>query len=640
MASFEEYIRARRMGLKAFQASMDKGESTYIPALEEIAEETGALPKRQLGLMEIPLLRVRGTGTKGRMNAFASNFMPILEPNSEFATKWMRLYESVAENGLRNPVTVLEYMNQYYVIEGNKRVSVMKYLDAMFIEAEVTRILPRRTDEPENRLYFRYLEFNEATGINYIWFSREDSYAKLYELTGHAPGERWSEDEIDDLRASYMRFRTEYKRLFNGAPPMPTADAFLVYMRVYGYEGASDKLPARISEELRPLRGEFEHGDGTVDLVMDPMAQKNGNILTALFRPAKVKSAFLYHHSPRASGWHYWHDLGRVNVENALGDKLESAVGVVDDPARFEEEMERLIAEGSRVVFATSPLMLQAAIRVSLAHPDVKVLNCSLLAPYYHVRSYYLRLYEAKFLIGMIAGALTENDRIGYIADYPILGAPSSINAFALGARMVNPRAVVELEWSTRADFDPEDPFRGRDVRLISNRDIRAPKYTSKEYGLYSVADGEVRNLAIPLLDWSKFYEAILRSVLAGTFDSEGSGVGPTDYWWGMSADALDVILSTHFDPYLARMIHFVKSQLQSGQLWPFEGELRSQDGTLRCEADSQLSPAQILTMDWLLDNVSGSFPRTDELRENARPIVEMQGVLAQSKPDAASFRW
>ena len=640
MPTFEDYIRARRLGLKAFQACMDKGESPYVPALDELSEEISALPKRQLGLMEIPLLRVSGTATKGRMNAFAANFMPILEPRSEFASKWSSLYESVIENGLRDPVTVYEYMNQYYVVEGNKRVSVMKYLDAMFIEAEVTRIIPKRTDDPANRLYFRYLEFNQATGINFIWFSREDSYQKLYELTGLQPGARWNDEDIDDLRASYMRFRTEYKRLFGGAGPMPTADAFIVWLSVYGYQDAPGKLPAKILEEIRPLKGEFEHGDGAVGLVMDPVAQKSGGILTALFRPAKVKAAFLYHRSPRASGWNYWHDLGRVNAENALGEKLESAVGVVDDPARFEEEMERLIAEGSRVLFATSPLMLQAAIRVSLAHPEVKVLNCSLLAPYYHVRSYYLRLYEAKFLIGMIAGALTENDRIGYIADYPIFGTPSSINAFALGARMVNPRAVVELEWSTRLDFDPEAPFRGRDVRLISNRDISAPKYTSKEYGLYSVKDGEVRNLAIPLLDWAKFYVPILKSVLSGAFDSEGSGTGPTDYWWGMIADALDVILSTHFDPYLARLIHDAQAQLQSGQFWPFEGLLRSQDGQERCAADSQLSPAQILTMDWLLDNVRGDFPRTEELRESARPMVEMQGVLAKSKPDAAAFRW
>ena len=55
-------------------------------------------------------------------------------------------------------------------------------------------------------------------------------------------------------------------------------------------------------------------------------------------------------------------------------------------------------------------------------------------------------MYEAKFLCGMIAGTLADNNRIGYIADYPIYGMTANINAFALGARMVNPRDVYKRQ--------------------------------------------------------------------------------------------------------------------------------------------------------------------------------------------------
>ncbi|MFQ9448710.1 MAG: BMP family ABC transporter substrate-binding protein [Christensenellales bacterium] len=79
-----------------------------------------------------------------------------------------------------------------------------------------------------------------------------------------------------------------------------------------------------------------------------------------------------------------------------------------------------------------------------------------MLASYHNVRSYYLRVYEAKFILGAIAASLSETDEIGYIADYPIYGTPASINAFALGAQLVNPRAKIVLEWSTLPGHSPE----------------------------------------------------------------------------------------------------------------------------------------------------------------------------------------
>ena len=132
-----------RSGLKEYHNRMQKRESPFLPVLEEIEERMNALSHVPLGLDQIPLSKVVGTASKGRTNAFAANFMPILDPGSEFGTKWGTLYEGIVEQGLNQPVKVLEYLGQYYLVEGNKRVSVMKYLDSMYIEAEVTRVLPR-----------------------------------------------------------------------------------------------------------------------------------------------------------------------------------------------------------------------------------------------------------------------------------------------------------------------------------------------------------------------------------------------------------------------------------------------------------------------------------------------------------------
>lgn len=626
--------------MRAYQLREAHRETPYLCALDEMVSNANALPHISLGYQQIPVERIVGSHSRGRTNAFAYNFMPILEPKSEFGRKWSYLYDSIIEQGILHPIKVVEYRNQYYVEEGNKRVSCMKYLGASFAEAEVTRILATPTDDLPGRIYAEYLQWYQDTGINTIYFTQEGGFARLCTFAGQTPGTPWPEEDARSLKASFLRFQEQYALLYGTKHPDDVGDAFLFYLNVYGY--APDKMPSTIAEDLRLLRGEFARAQSSenITLIMEPAEGKSG-LLGALFGPSKVKAAFLYHRSPRDSGWNYWHDLGRINAENELGEKLQDTVRVCMQAEEFEPAMEELIAEGYTLIFATSPLMLGATIRVSLKYPEVRILNCSLLASYYHVRSYYLRIYEAKFLIGMIAGALAENDLIGYIADYPIYGVPASINAFALGARMVNPRARVRVAWSSRSDFDPENPFPGQDVRIISNRDISAPRYSSKEYGLYRVGEnGEVCNLALPLLDWSRFYVPVIKSVLNGAFDADAEGTCALDYWWGMSSDALDVIVSTRFDPYLHRLINFVHTQMQNGDFWPFEGQLISQDGTEQCSEQAQLTPAEIIAMDYLLDNVEGSIPHMQELRENARPIVEMQGVLEIPKIDTGAFRW
>ena len=640
--SIDQYWKARKLGLRAYHDNLQAKKSPYLPTLDDRVNDHKSLTHINLGLMPIPLERVVGTVTRGRSNAFAANFMPLLEPNCEFAIKWSLLYDDVAENGVKHPITVLEYMNDYYLIEGNKRVSVMKFLEAVFVEAEVTRVMPRRANDAEHRAYFEYLPFQRDSGINEIYFDKPGSFPKLMELTGHKANVPWTSEERMDFRAAYRYFVTEYRNVYGDRPPAPDSEAFLTYLSIFGYDDAKNKSSFEINEDLKRLKSDFERGQSgeSVNLILDRAETRSGGLLSALFRPSKVKAAFLYHRSPQESGWNYWHDLGRINAQNALGDKMETTVRVAESPERFDDEIDALISEGNRVIFATSPLMLNACVRPSVEHPEVKILCCSLLASSHRVRSYYLRIYEAKFLIGMIAGLTADNNKIGYIADYPIYGAAASVNAFALGARMVNPRAKVILRWSTQKDFSPDDPFGDPEIRVISNRDINAPRYSSKEYGLYALDGENVRNLAIPVLDWSRFYQAVVESVLSGSFDAGRDELSAQDYWWGMSSDALDVILSSHFDPGARRLIHTLQSGMQSDQFWPFEGEIRDQKGEIRCGAEERLTPAEILCMDYLVDNVLGQIPSVESLRESAQPLARLQGLEGRARPDASQISW
>lgn len=188
----EDYTKAFKLGKRDYQAHLLRGEPPTLQILDDILQDQGPFSEIPLGLVQIPVDQIAGTKTAGRSNSFSANFMPILQEDTEFAYKWSSLSDHHIQEGIRDPIKAYEYMNKFYVLEGNKRVSVMKFFGVVSIPGTVTRILPKRTEEKENKIYFEFLEFYEAAPINYIWFSREGSFAKLQEAVGKQPGEKWT----------------------------------------------------------------------------------------------------------------------------------------------------------------------------------------------------------------------------------------------------------------------------------------------------------------------------------------------------------------------------------------------------------------------------------------------------------------
>ena len=637
----DHYSKARREGLRVYQAAIQANADPYLPVLEERVPTLSSLSRLSLGIMSIPLDRVIGSVSRGRSYAFAEGFLPILEGGSEFASKWEHLCESVEQSGVNQPVTVLEYLGYYYVIEGNKRVSVMKYLDARDIEADVTRVYPLKTDDPEIVSYYEYCEFTKETGLYSLFFSRPGSYQKLLSLPGVRAGEKWTDDEILSLRKLYHYFAENYLTQTKGKSVQPCGDAFLIWLSAFGYKDVKDDDLAKTAERVRLMSKEFELRDGRVNLVMEKVEPAAPvPLISALFRPSKVKAAFLFNRSIEDSAWNYWHNLGRLEAEEKLGDKLETTTRIVPTRADCEETISSLIADGYTTIFATSPVMLNSAIEPALKHPDVHFLCCSLLSNYANIRTYYIRFYEAKFLLGLAAGILSESGKIGYIADFPIYGTPAAANAFALGARMVNPQAKIYLNWFSASWFNAESPFEDPEIRVICNRDITAPNHDARDYGLYLRDGDEIVNMATLIPHWGLFYRLMLERILNGTFNQAESKDKVTNYWWGLGSSILDVAFSSRFDSYAARTINHFREQLRDGSFSPFEGELRDQGGVLRCEADRRLTPAEILCMDYLADNIVGTLPSTEELIESARPLVRLQGIHGELKPQLSAFSW
>ena len=168
--AMEDYLQARKEGLRFTHALQSRGEDPNLPVLSELVPSLNRLSQVPLGILQIPMDQIDGTVTKGRTTAFARNFMPLLDTDSEFAVKWSVLYDNVMECGMRDPVVAYEYYNRFYIVEGNKRVSVMRRLDAVTIEGHVTRIMPEPEDSERYRIYQEFLGFFADSGLNTFLF--------------------------------------------------------------------------------------------------------------------------------------------------------------------------------------------------------------------------------------------------------------------------------------------------------------------------------------------------------------------------------------------------------------------------------------------------------------------------------------
>ena len=639
----DHYGKARREGLREYAAALQAHQDPYLPVLEDRLPDLNRLNRRSLGVQNVPLERISGSVSQGRSYAFARNFFPLLESGSEFAGKWNRLYASVEKEGMNQPVTLLEYMGSYYVTEGNKRVSVMKCMNALDIEADVTRVVPPRTDDPENIAYFEYCDFARETGLYNLFLTRPGSYEKLLSLPGVRAGNAWTEEEVFALRKAFNAFRAAYNAPGEGKKPVPTGDAFLSYLVAFDFRQIRQDGSKKTAERVRLMSRDLESRD-KVQLVMEPAALAKGGpavpLLSSLFRPSRVKAAFLYSRSPEDSAWEYWHEIGRLELEKKLGDRVETTSRIIPSRDTFRAAVEPLIKDGYTAFFATTPVMMNSCIEPALAFPDVRFYCCSPLSGSSNIRTYYIRFYEAKFLLGLAAGILARNGKIGYIADFPIFGVPSAVNAFALGARMVNPEARIYLNWSSAVYFDPDRPFEDPEIRMVSDRDITSPTLGSREVGLHISENGELSGIGMLIPRWGSFYQMMAEQLLAGSASSPAIRSASTGYWWGLNSGMLDLAFSRRMDGYALRLIHELRNAMQAGSFSPFEGELRDQAGTRRCESGQRLTPAEILCMDYLLDNVTGNLPGLNTLAEFARPLVKLQGIHGELKPELSAFSW
>lgn len=636
--SFEDYSKAYKSGKKDYQRHLSEGSYPYLQALDESISHIDIVSEVRLGLQQLPSELIAGTRSIGRRTAFAPNYMPLLDPHSEFAAKWINLCKSHLREGIREPVTACEFMGRFYIMEGNKRVSVLRYFDSPFIPAYVTRLVPRKTAEPDNVIYYEYMDFHRLTNINYVLFKREGGFPRLAAAVSGDSKTVWSEELRMDFSSAYVKFYSAYQARGGHRLAIRIGDALLSYIDIYGYSSLKGEPVTKIRENMAKIWDEFTllKEEQAVELVMDPlnMAPRK-KLIERLLPPApkKVKIAFIHSKSASSSSWTYAHELGRRHVEEVFKGQAETiCIDNVTAGEEAEAAIKRAIDEGCGIIFTTTPEFIPSSLKSAVEYPHVKILNCSLNTSHRYIRTYYGRMYEAKFLCGMIAGSLADNNRIGYVADYPIYGMIANINAFALGARMVNPRAAIYLKWSTVKDGDIVEYFRSQNISYVSSQDMIIPRFASRQFGLYRFEDASdeasLLNAATPLWNWGKFYEKIIGSIVSGSWNEDApSDARAVNYWWGLSAGVVDLIYTQNLSAGTKKLVEFMRRGVEDGSFHPFSGTLYSQNGVIMRDDDHIPAPEEIITMDWLADNIIGTIPEFDMLADEARPVVGLQGI-------------
>lgn len=631
----DEYRSARKLALKEYANSVSQGHNGYLPFLDGILKNIEIVSEIDIGTVDVPLKKVKGTYTYLRSISFARNFMPLMDDYTEFSLKWDAVYRAQIDEGLRDPIKVYEFLNWFYVVEGNKRVSVLKYLDVFSYNAEVTRMIPKYDEHNKDiRIYYAFMRFYKNTGINRIWFSEERSFDELWRLIKHYEQPSGLAKEVNRfkyfLNAVYEVFRKVYYDLGGNKLPITTGDAFLDYIKLNG-------VPTHYFEdELRPSLKSFiielDSFERKLDIQTEPELKEEKNILGILSsimrHEDKVKVGFALAKDIKTSSWSYAHELGRMHLQEEMKDQVETvSIDNVPESIDAYAKLLELVKQGCHVVFSTTPLMINATLRVAMEYPDVIFLNCSSMYSFKHVNTYFGRIHEARFLSGVIAGSMTYTDRLGYIGTCATPEVVSGINAFALGAKFVNPKAEIYLDWTGNWDNAESSINAGtrllqKDVDIISHHNTLANRKFSKEYGVYTVTcDTEeglcrpLNYLAVPVWNWGIFYEKMVRSILntglrsnAGTLTS---GKKQTlNYWWGMDSGILDFFYSKRLVPReTQRLTELIKSAIINREFNVFTGPLYDKAGKLRLKENCLAAREEILSMDWLLDFIDGEIP-------------------------------
>ena len=640
--ALDEYSQALRLGQKEYRELLMAGKEPHPAVLDEILPEISTEAVVNVGLVDIPTERILGTKTAGRTTAFTATFRPLLDAKSEFGMKWVSLCKAhLGDAGISDPIECFEYLGNFYVQEGNKRVSVLRHFDAPRITGNVRRILPARSEEPRIKAYYEFLDFYKVSRLYAVQFRRPGDYAKLLSYMGKHSDDVWTEDERRNFNAYYHYFRDAFFAVKPGNDDILPEEALLLWLKLYPFASIGQITTTQLKKSIYAIWEDAVASAKKEEAVKVQTKAEDEGKTSLVSRIVSVLDtldvAFVHQMEASRSAWVMGHEEGREHIEKVFGDRIRvrSYYGA-NTPETAEALIEQAVADGAEVVFTTAPPLSRATLKAAVKYPKIRFLNCSVDQPYSSIRTYYGRIYEAKFITGAIAGAMAGDDRIGYIASYPIFGVTASINAFALGAQLTNPRAQVELRWSC-VEGTPQADFFADGIRVVSNRNASGQNSLCHDfcnYGTYLMDSlGELIPLGTPLWVWGKFYEFVIRSILSGGWKREKGDSTALNYWLGMDSGVIGVQLSDKLPEGVRQMAKLLKKGLRDSTLDPFMRKIIAQDGSVKNDGTKKFIPEQLLRMDWLCENVIGTIPPFEDILPISQTMVRELGLYRDAIP-------
>lgn len=329
----------------------------------------------------------------------------------------------------------------------------------------------------------------------------------------------------------------------------------------------------------------------------------------------KTKVAFVYVAPIGDMGWTYAHDLGRKMLEEELGVETAYIENVPEGP-----DAERVIRDyaqkGYNVIFTTSFGYMDPTITVAEEFPDMYFEHCSGYKTAPNSATYFGRMYQPRFLSGLVAGAATETNKIGYVAAFPIPEVIRGINAFTLGVRAANPEATVHVVW-TNTWFGPPQEKEAAEALLAEGCDVIAqhqdttePQKAAQEKGLVSIGyDSDMGAivgdsvLTSPMWDWGPYYVRRVQEAMDGTWE--------TGQHWGSMADG--IVKLADFSPKVPddvkAQVKEYEDKILSGEWDVFTGPINGQGGKLAVPDGVALTDPQMLSLDWFVEGVVGEAP-------------------------------
>ena len=638
----EEYQAALAKGKREYRERLYADRNPHPLVLDEILTDEDTQVIQDLGVVDIPSERIIGTKSAGRITAFTASFLPLLDPESEFAVKWYNLcYDHLDATGIREPILCYEYLGNFYVQEGNKRVSVLRHFDAPRIPGTVKRVIPPASEDPRIKAYYEFMDFYKVSKLYTFQFRHPGDYAKLLAHLGKEPGEIWTTDERRTVNAYFHYFLDAFVALNVTHEDILAEEALLLWLKLHPYKELGQMSGSELKRSLAALWPDVLSGAHTreVKTINETLPDSKPGIITRIIspNPDHVHVAFVHQLDPKTSAWVLGHEDARRYLQEVFGDQIiVKSYFNANTPEDMDRALEQAVREGAEIVFTTAPKLSRATLKFAVKYPKVQFYNCSVDQPYSSVRTYYGRIYEAKFVTGAIAGAMAQNDRIGYIASNPIFGVPASINAFALGAQMTNPRAQIELRWSC-CEGTPQADFFRDGIRVVSNRDVPTLDKQYLEfcnYGTYLMDDrGGLIALASPVWLWGGFYTNVIRSFLAGAKKDDRTTPKAVNYWLGMDSGVIGLNMSDHLPEGVRKLAQLLEKSIINHTLDPFGRKITAQDGTVKNDGKHTFSPDELLHMDWLCSNVTGSIPTFDEILPMSQNLVRELGIYRDSIP-------